>query len=81
MEPHLLRTFVAVCDTGSFSTAARQLGDTQSAVSQQVAVLEADLGTTLLTRRPVAPTEAGRRLRRHAALILVRLTTPADHAG
>lgn len=73
MEPHLLRTFVAVAETGSFSAAAQRLSYTQSAVSQQIAALEADLGTPLLTRRPVALTPAGERLHRHAALILVRL--------
>ncbi|WP_213010288.1 LysR family transcriptional regulator [Paractinoplanes toevensis] len=73
MDPHLLRTFLAVADTGSFSAAAQTLRYTQSAVSQQIATLEADLGTPLLTRRPVALTPAGERLRRHAALILVRL--------
>jgi DNA-binding transcriptional LysR family regulator len=73
MDPHLLRTFLAVADSGSFSAAAQQLGYTQSAVSQHIATLEADLGAALLTRRPVALTEAGRRLREHASLILVRL--------
>jgi DNA-binding transcriptional LysR family regulator len=73
VDPHLLRTFLAVADTGSFSAAARRLQYTQSAVSQHIAALEADLGTPLFTRRPVAPTPAGERLRRHAALLLVRL--------
>ncbi|WP_328467021.1 LysR family transcriptional regulator [Actinoplanes sp. NBC_00393] len=73
MDPHLLRTFVAVAETGSFSAAAQRLRYTQSAVSQQIAALEADLGTPLLTRRPVALTTAGERLQRHANLILVRL--------
>jgi DNA-binding transcriptional LysR family regulator len=73
VEPHLLRTFVAVAETGSFSAAAQRLRYTQSAVSQQIAALEADLGTPLLTRRPVGLTPAGERLHRHAALILVRL--------
>jgi DNA-binding transcriptional LysR family regulator len=73
VDPHLLRTFLAVAETGSFSAAAQRLSFTQSAVSQQIAALEADLGTPLLTRRPVALTPAGERLRRHAPLLLVRL--------
>ncbi|HEX5205419.1 LysR family transcriptional regulator [Paractinoplanes rhizophilus] len=73
MDPHLLRTFLAVAETGSFSAAAQRLQYTQSAVSQHVAALEADLGTPLFTRRPVALTPAGERLRRHAELLLVRL--------
>jgi DNA-binding transcriptional LysR family regulator len=73
VDPHLLRTFVAVAETGSFSAAAERLSYTQSAVSQQIATLEADLGTPLLTRRPVSLTPAGERLRRHATILLVRL--------
>jgi DNA-binding transcriptional LysR family regulator len=73
MDPHLLRTFVAVARHGSFSAAARDLGYTQAAVSQHIAALEGDLKVCLLTRRPVAPTEAGRRLLEHAAPILLRL--------
>src|SRR5580704_14481846 len=73
VDPHLLRTFVAVSRRGSFSAAARDLGYTQAAVSQQIATLEADLKVSLLTRRPVRPTEAGARLLEHAAPILLRL--------
>lgn len=73
MDPHLLRTFTAVARLGSFSAAAQELGYTQSAVSQQVAVLEADLGVPLLGRRPVVPTEAGARLLDHAGVLLTRL--------
>ncbi|MCY0931582.1 LysR family transcriptional regulator [Streptomyces sp. H27-H1] len=73
MDPHLLRTFVAVLDHRSFSTAASALGYTQSAVSQHIAALEADLGTRLVERRPVAPTPAGARLMDHAPALLLRL--------
>ncbi|GAA2363639.1 LysR family transcriptional regulator [Nonomuraea africana] len=73
MDPHLLRTFVTVARRGSFSAAAEELGYTQSAVSQQVATLEADLGLALLRRRPVEPTRAGARLLEHAEPLLLRL--------
>jgi DNA-binding transcriptional LysR family regulator len=73
VDPHLLRTFVAVARHGSFSAAARALGYTQSAVSQHIAALEADLRAPLLTRRPVAPTPAGARLLEHAGPLLLRL--------
>ena len=73
MDPRFLRTFTAVVRLRSFSEAARELGYTQSAVSQHVAALEADLAATLLTRRPVAPTEAGTRLFEHTGAILLRL--------
>ncbi|MGW5195554.1 LysR family transcriptional regulator [Kribbella sp. NPDC004138] len=73
MDPHLLRTFVTVAECGSFSAAAARLGYTQSAVSQHIAALESDLGTPLLRRRPVEPTQAGERLLEHAGPILLRL--------
>ncbi|MFE0101946.1 LysR family transcriptional regulator [Streptomyces sp. NPDC059009] len=73
MDPHLLRTYVTVARLASFSEAARELGYTQSAVSQHIAALEQDLGATLLTRRPVAPTPAGERLLEHAGPLLLRL--------
>jgi DNA-binding transcriptional LysR family regulator len=73
MDPHLLRTYVTVARLASFSEAARELGYTQSAVSQQIAALEQDLGAPLLTRRPVAPTQAGERLLEHAGPLLLRL--------
>jgi DNA-binding transcriptional LysR family regulator len=73
VDPHLLRTFSAVARLGSFSAAAHELGYTQSAVSQQVAALEQDVGAALLRRRPVALTDAGARLLEHAGPILLRL--------
>ncbi|UBU18683.1 LysR family transcriptional regulator [Nonomuraea gerenzanensis] len=73
MDPHLLTTFVTVARHGSFSAAAGELGYTQSAISQQIAALEADLGLPLLRRRPVEPTPAGRRLLEHAEPLLLRL--------
>ncbi|MYW44970.1 LysR family transcriptional regulator, partial [Streptomyces sp. SID161] len=73
MDPHLLRTYVTVARLASFSEAARELGYTQSAVSQHIAALEGDLGAPLLTRRPVVPTLAGERLLEHAGPLLLRL--------
>ncbi|WP_236652457.1 LysR family transcriptional regulator [Streptacidiphilus neutrinimicus] len=73
VDPQQLRTFVSVVRLASFSAAARELGYTQSAVSQQIAALEQELRAPLLERRPVAPTEAGARLLEHAPGILLRL--------
>ncbi|MFC5289569.1 LysR family transcriptional regulator [Actinokineospora guangxiensis] len=73
MDTRLLRTFCAVTRLGSFSAAARELGYTQSAVSQHIVALESDLGVPLLTRRPVGPTDAGARLLDHAVPLLLRL--------
>ena len=44
-----------------------------NSLSQHIAALEADLGVSLLSRRPVAPTEAGVRLLEHGGAILLRL--------
>ncbi|MCF2526772.1 LysR family transcriptional regulator [Yinghuangia soli] len=64
-----LRTFLAACRHGNLSAAARELGCTQSAVSQHIRRLEHETGLDLLERRPrgVVPTEAGRILRTAAA--------------
>lgn len=53
--------FVSVVDKGSFSGAARALGITTSAVSQQIRILESEVGTILLHRstRKLSLTEAG----------------------
>ncbi|MBN0046628.1 LysR family transcriptional regulator [Streptomyces actuosus] len=57
-----LRVFVAVCRAGNLSAVARDLGCTQSAVSQHVKRLERETGVALLERQPrgVVPTQAGR---------------------
>lgn len=73
MELRELETLLAVLRCGSFTEAAGQLGYTQSAVSQQIASLERELGRPLLLRRPVRPTPAGARLAEHAGRILLRL--------
>ncbi len=57
----LMETFVRVAETGNFSAVAREGGTTQSAVSKQVAALEALVGARLLVRstRSHSLTEAG----------------------
>ncbi len=50
MDIDLLKSFIAICETGSFTAAARQVGRTQSAVSLQVRRLETTLGRPLLLR-------------------------------
>jgi DNA-binding transcriptional LysR family regulator len=61
-----LVALMAVAREKSFTRAAKQLGVSQSALSQTIRTLEARLGLRLLTRttRSVAPTEAGERLLR-----------------
>lgn len=62
IDPRLV-AFEAVLLEGSFERAAARLKLTQSAVSQRIKLLEAELGQALLVRsKPVQPTPAGRRL-------------------
>jgi DNA-binding transcriptional LysR family regulator len=57
----VMRTFVRVVDTGSFSAAARDLNIGQSAVSKAIVQLEERLGVLLLMRstQRLVLTEAG----------------------
>lgn len=68
----LLRTFVAICETRSFTAAARHVGRTQSAVSLQMRRLEESLDRPLFFRGPssVTLTEHGELLYGHALEIL-----------
>jgi molybdate transport repressor ModE-like protein len=72
-----LAALEAIASLGSFSRAAKRLGYTQSAVSQQLATLERVVGVRLVERsggpRPVSLTEAGSLLLRHAEAIVARL--------
>lgn len=80
IELRHLAALETVAAAGSFAVAARTLGYTQSAISQQIAALERAAGMPLLDRpggrRPVTPTEAGERLLRHA-----ERATAAIHAA
>ena len=73
---HLL-ALQAVAEEGSFGRAARSLGYTQSAISQQIAALERIVGQRLIDRpggpRPVTLTDAGTLLLTHARAINARL--------
>jgi DNA-binding transcriptional LysR family regulator len=70
-----LRILREVAHRGSFSAAADALSYTQSAVSQQIGTLEAEVGMTLLERRPrgVSLTAAGQTLVGHAESVLADL--------
>ncbi|MFH0241051.1 LysR family transcriptional regulator [Streptomyces sp. HK10] len=67
-----IRTFHEVVRTGSYSAAARSLGYTQPAITQQMKALERSVGTPLFLRagRRMRLTEAGEALSRHAGVIL-----------
>src|ERR1700733_15211156 len=72
-----LKVLKEVAYRGSFSSAAEALSYTQSAISQQIAALEAETGMALLERHPrgVSLTAAGQTLVGHAEGILARLDT------
>jgi len=67
-----LKVFLAVAVSGNMTTAAKELGLTQSAVSQAIRQLEEILGAVLIDRsqRPLAPTAAGMVLQRRAASLV-----------
>src|SRR5918992_1705046 len=75
-----LVTLRAVLAHGSFSAAGQALGLTQPAVSRQITLLERQAGTRLVrrTRQGARPTEAGRLLATHAAVILDRLALASE---
>ncbi|MQA11693.1 MAG: LysR family transcriptional regulator [Pseudonocardiaceae bacterium] len=72
METRRLEYFHALAEDGNFSRTAERLHISQSALSQQIQRLEAEIGAYLFDRsaRPVALTEAGIRLLRHSVPLL-----------
>lgn len=72
-----IRTFDEVVRAGSYSAAARALGYTQPAITQQMKALERAVGTPLFIRvgRRMRLTEAGEALSRHAGVILGSIET------
>lgn len=72
LDPRLLRAFVSIVDTGSFTLAAERLHMTQSTISQQLGRLEQAVGRGLIDRaaRPARATASGERLLGYARRIL-----------
>lgn len=70
-----IETFVKALEGGSIASAARQLGISPAAASQNIARLERELGTRLITRttRSMALTEAGERYLARVAPVLEEL--------
>ncbi|HEY3682919.1 MAG TPA: LysR family transcriptional regulator [Streptosporangiaceae bacterium] len=75
-----LRLICEIAQSGSYSAAARGLGYTQPAISQQMRALEREAGTPLVTRagRRMRLTEAGEALARRAAGILSSVAAAED---
>ncbi len=65
MDLRGLQIFLAICEKGGLTAAARLLGLTQAAVSQHLSKLERETGLQLVDRsvRPARPTPAGEFLR------------------
>jgi len=83
LDPRRLRVLREVATRGSFSAAAAALAFTQPAISQQIAALERETGTTLIERgvRPVRLTDAGRALMVHAEAVLAHLDEAQQELG
>ncbi|HEX2544451.1 MAG TPA: LysR family transcriptional regulator ArgP [Ramlibacter sp.] len=65
-DPAALEALAAIVEEGGFDRAAQRLNITQSAVSQRLRALEAQVGTVLIVRsRPIKPTSAGLLLLKH----------------
>jgi LysR family transcriptional regulator, chromosome initiation inhibitor len=65
-DPAALECLAAIVEEGGFDRAAQRLNITQSAVSQRLRALEAQVGTVLIVRsRPLRPTPAGHLLLKH----------------
>lgn len=72
MELYQLKSFVAVAEEGHLTRAGERLHLSQSALSGQIKALEDELGVALFERTPrgMALTEAGRRLKARADMVL-----------
>ena len=69
-DPDALECLAAIVEEGGFERAAQRLSITQSAVSQRLRALEAQVGTVLIVRsRPLKPTSAGKLLLKHTKML------------
>lgn len=69
-DPDALECLAAIVEEGGFERAAQRLSITQSAVSQRLRSLEAQVGTVLIVRsRPLKPTPAGQLMLKHAKMM------------
>lgn len=75
MDAESLRTFLAIYQTGGFSSAATRLGRSQPAISRRIALLEGELGAPLFERAAggVVLSQAGHVLLPHAERVLAAM--------
>ncbi len=80
MELRQLKYFTAVVDAGSITRAAALSHVVQSAISHQIAQLEEEIGSVLLTRgvNGAQPTDTGRIFYQHAQFILKQVSAAKD---
>ncbi len=83
LDPLLLRSFVAIVDSGSFTRAGERVHLTQSTISQQMRRLEQQLGCSLLDRsgRQVVTTAEGEKLLGLARSILALLARAEEQVA
>src|SRR3954464_2186972 len=85
IEVRHLAALQALAEEASFHGAARRLGYSQPAVSQQLAALERIVGTQLVNRprvsQPLTLTQAGKRLLVHARAVQPSLATAEAELG
>ena len=79
-DPAALECLAAIIEEGGFERAAQRLNVTQSAVSQRLRALEAQVGSVLIVRsRPLRPTSAGQlRLKHTKQMRLLRADLERD---
>lgn len=75
MDAESLRTFLAIHQTGGFSSAAVRLNRSQPAISRRIALLEGELGVPLFERASggIVLSEAGQVLLPHAKRVMAAL--------
>ncbi len=80
IDVRLLRYFIAVAETGHMTRAAERLGIGQPPLSQQIRVLETQLGVTLFERLPrgMALTDAGQAFLADAYEVVRKLDQAVD---
>ncbi len=83
LDVRRLSVLVTILDSGSLTAAAKTLGYSTSALSQQLQRLEQEVGQPLVRRQPrgVIATEAGALLAGHARYILRRLQAAESELG
>ena len=80
LDSRQLRTFVSLARTGSFTTTAKEVFITQSAVSHSMKALEDELGCRLLNRvgKKTTLTLEGEHLLRHAQKIIADMSAARE---